>query len=108
MHTIDAVNEALAHLERLMRASMKAHEGLTELRKELSNEKLESPQRDLGVLTDRQREVFDLIAQDIPVAEIARRLKLSIRTVEAHRNTIRERLKFETSLELSAFAKNPA
>lgn len=46
----------------------------------------------LDVLTSRQREVLRLIAEGIHTKEIAHRLRLSPKTVEAHRAQIMERL----------------
>ena len=43
-------------------------------------------------LTDRQREVFDLLMLGLQTKEVARRLELSHRTVEVHRANILERL----------------
>ncbi|MBM3359028.1 MAG: response regulator transcription factor [Betaproteobacteria bacterium] len=46
----------------------------------------------LAVLTARQREVLQLIAEGSSTKEIARRLKLSVKTVESHRQQLMERL----------------
>lgn len=46
----------------------------------------------LDVLTARQREVLRLIAEGVHTKEIAHRLRLSPKTVEAHRAQIMERL----------------
>ncbi len=43
-------------------------------------------------LTPRQREVLQLIAEGHPTKEIARRLHLSVKTVETHRAQIMQRL----------------
>ncbi len=45
-----------------------------------------------GQLTDRQREVFDLLVQGLQTKAIASRLGISPRTVEVHRAGILERL----------------
>jgi DNA-binding NarL/FixJ family response regulator len=46
----------------------------------------------LAVLTARQREVLQLIAEGSSTKEIARRLKLSVKTVESHRQQLMQRL----------------
>lgn len=46
----------------------------------------------LALLTARQREILQLIAEGNSTREIARRLALSVKTVEAHRAQIMERL----------------
>ena len=53
-----------------------------------------------GLLTPRQREVFDLILKGLQTKHIADRLALSPRTVEVHRAKILERLHATTSAEL--------
>lgn len=61
---------------------------------------------DLTVLTNRQREIFDMLGEDTSVGSIASQLRLSKRTVEAHRDMIRKKLKFSTTAQLQEFAKN--
>jgi DNA-binding NarL/FixJ family response regulator len=43
-------------------------------------------------LTERQREVLRMIAEGLPTKSIARRLDISVKTVEAHRGQLMERL----------------
>lgn len=58
----------------------------------------------LDRLTDREMEVFRLIGSGKPVREIAENLFLSVKTVEAHREHIKEKLGFKTSAELLRYA----
>jgi DNA-binding NarL/FixJ family response regulator len=44
------------------------------------------------LLTSRQREVLQLLAEGNNTKEIARRLSISAKTVEAHRSQVMERL----------------
>ena len=55
-------------------------------------------------LTDREFEVFELIARGGDTHEIARRLRVSVKTVEAHRAQIKEKLGLKTATELVRFA----
>jgi DNA-binding NarL/FixJ family response regulator len=55
-------------------------------------------------LTDRELEVFTLIGQAKETKEIARRLHMSTKTVEAHRGTIKRKLKLKTGPELTRHA----
>ncbi|HWB52896.1 MAG TPA: response regulator transcription factor [Tepidisphaeraceae bacterium] len=55
-------------------------------------------------LTDRELEVFRMIGAGKSVKEIADSLFLSVKTVEAHREHIKEKLNFRTSAELLRFA----
>jgi DNA-binding NarL/FixJ family response regulator len=55
-------------------------------------------------LTDRELEVFRLIGGGQTVRQIADKLCLSVKTVEAHREHIKEKLSLKTSAELLRFA----
>jgi DNA-binding NarL/FixJ family response regulator len=55
-------------------------------------------------LTDRELEIFRLIGAGLTVREIAERLFLSGKTVEAHRENIKQKLGIRTSNELLRFA----
>jgi DNA-binding NarL/FixJ family response regulator len=55
-------------------------------------------------LTDREMEVFTLIGQAKETKEIARRLGMSCKTVEAHRGAIKRKLRLETGPELTRHA----
>lgn len=56
-------------------------------------------------LTDREIQVLRLLADGHTNAEIAARLYLSLRTVEAHRGQLRTKLGLESRAELSAYAR---
>lgn len=56
-------------------------------------------------LSHRERKVLSLIAIGFTNAQIAKRLYLSLRTVEAHRAAIRSKLGLSTRAELTAFAQ---
>jgi DNA-binding NarL/FixJ family response regulator len=58
----------------------------------------------LDQLSDRELEVFQLIAQGLPVREIAKRLHRSIKTVETHREHLKAKLGISTSGELLRYA----
>ena len=55
-------------------------------------------------LTDRELEVFTLIGQARETKEIARRLNMSGKTVEAHRAAIKRKLRLKTGPELTRHA----
>lgn len=55
-------------------------------------------------LTDRELEVFRMIGSGLTVKEIAQKLILSVKTVEAHREHIKEKLNLKSSAELLRFA----
>ncbi len=55
-------------------------------------------------LSDREREVFQSIAQGLSMREIAANLFISIKTVEAHREHVKRKLRLATSRELLRYA----
>src|SRR6266478_6307228 len=55
-------------------------------------------------LSDREFEVFELIGEGLSAREIARRLHLSPKTVDAHRANIKEKLNIKVSSELISYA----
>ena len=59
---------------------------------------------DLALLTDREREVLQLIAEGKTNKEIAIVLSVSINTVETHRKHIMEKLDLHNTAEIVRFA----
>jgi DNA-binding NarL/FixJ family response regulator len=55
-------------------------------------------------LSDREFEVFELIGLGLSAGQIARRLSLSPKTVDAHRAKIKEKLHIKSASELISFA----
>jgi len=55
-------------------------------------------------LTDRELEVLQLLGEGNEVREIAEKLHLSAKTVEAHRAHIKEKLDFKNAREVARFA----
>jgi DNA-binding NarL/FixJ family response regulator len=52
-------------------------------------------------LTDRELEVFQLIGQGLKTHEIGERLHLSVKTIETHREHIKEKLNIPNASELA-------
>jgi DNA-binding NarL/FixJ family response regulator len=52
-------------------------------------------------LSDREMQVFEMIGQGITTKQIARKLELSPKTVEAHREKIKTKLNLKNAAELS-------
>lgn len=59
---------------------------------------------ELGLLTDRERDVFTMLALGYTNQEIARRLFISVRTVNSHRAHVMRKLRLETRAELVLLA----
>jgi DNA-binding NarL/FixJ family response regulator len=59
-----------------------------------------------GTLTPRQREVLQLVAEGKSMKQIADILRISVRTVEFHKNSIVQELGLRTTAELTRYALN--
>lgn len=57
-----------------------------------------------GVLTPRQREVAQLLAEGFSTKQIAHRLSLSAKTVATHRDQVLERLRLRSIADLTRYA----
>ena len=55
-------------------------------------------------LTDREIEIFEMIGQGLTSRQIARHLELSPKTVETHREHIKEKLELKNATELTKHA----
>lgn len=55
-------------------------------------------------LTSRQREVLQLIAEGEPTRDIAKKLKLSVKTIETHRAHLMQRLQVDSVAKLVRYA----
>lgn len=60
-------------------------------------ENTESP---IDALTDRELQVFQLIGHGMPTREIAEKLHISTKTVDSHREHIKDKLKLDSATEL--------
>jgi DNA-binding NarL/FixJ family response regulator len=58
----------------------------------------------VSALTDRELEVFKLIGAGISTREISQQLQLSMKTVDAHRRHMREKLNLRSTSELIRYA----
>jgi DNA-binding NarL/FixJ family response regulator len=58
----------------------------------------------LDALTDRELEIFQLLGQGKSAKEIARTLHISVKTVEAHREHIKQKLNMKSSSDLLRYA----
>jgi len=60
--------------------------------------------RSISILTDREREILQLIAEGLNNKEVAQRLKLALKTVMVHRNNIMRKLEIHNQAQLIRFA----
>ena len=57
-----------------------------------------------SVLTSREREVLQLVAEGMAMKEIGQRLDVSVKTIETHRQRIMEKLSLHSVAELTKYA----
>lgn len=57
-----------------------------------------------SVLTSREREILQLIAEGLTAAEIANKVFLSVKTVETHRRNIMQKLNMRSPVDLTKYA----
>lgn len=60
----------------------------------------QSPRDNASLLSDRELEIFELIGRAQSTRQIARRLRVSVSTVETHRSHIKEKLGLSNATEL--------
>ena len=98
--------------EELLTAIRTVHDGDTyvhpkmtsALTKQLFADESESTDSPFTLLTNRELEVFQLLAKGYTNKEISEQLYLSVKTIEAHRAKINTKLGFKTRADLVSFA----
>ena len=101
----EATKKVVDAIRRILRGEIYVSEKLSSaLVQRVAGSKPTSGGSPVDVLTDRELEVFQLLGQGLAVREVAERLFVSAKTVEAHREHIKQKLNFKTSSELLRFA----
>jgi DNA-binding NarL/FixJ family response regulator len=101
----EASKKIVDAIRRILRGEIYVSEKLgAALLQKVAGVKSEGGGSPIDLLTDRELEVFQLLGQGLAVREVADRLFISVKTVEAHREHIKQKLKFKTSSELLRFA----
>jgi len=98
-------SSARAELEKAIRAVANGQNYLaSQLSQQAVLKYLKDPRAILSELTARQREVLKMIAEGHATKEIAKRLNISVKTVETHRAQIMERLDIHDVVGLVRYA----
>ena len=84
-----------ALVDRIEQALAQSGERLAELRER------SSLQERLRELTDRERDVMDLVVAGLPNKLIADQLDISVRTVEVHRSRVFDKMQVKSAVELA-------
>ena len=72
----------------------------------LGAERHDAPDPELDQLTAREREVLRLIARGLPYKQVARRLAISVKIVEAHVSAVLRKLQLSSRYELTRWASD--
>jgi DNA-binding NarL/FixJ family response regulator len=74
------------------------------LQRSVGREQHQATRSPLDALADRELEVFRLIGEGVKTADIADRLRLSVKTIETYRNRIRAKLQMSDGTALAHYA----
>jgi DNA-binding NarL/FixJ family response regulator len=101
----EAMDTVRAGSHRVLKGEMFVSERMTSrmLERMVKLRTPEGPSR-LETLSEREFDVFRMIAQGIGPTQIAQQLGLSVKTVETHREHIKEKLGLSNGAELTRFA----
>jgi DNA-binding NarL/FixJ family response regulator len=97
--------ESGARLLEAIRHVLKGQTYVSDLMKEALLQKMTGSSAEVGqtpeeLLSDREFEIFQLIGQGFGSRQIADQLSISIKTIESHREHIREKMHLESNFEL--------
>jgi DNA-binding NarL/FixJ family response regulator len=100
--TEDETAEVLHALERIVAGELYASgtvaRGLLQM---LASGMVETPRDDCGQLSDRELQVFRLIGSGFGTSRVATELQLSVKTIETHRQRIKQKLGLTNGTELT-------
>lgn len=96
-----AINTVMQGKIYLSQAEQKRHDELA-LNKNSNNNS--EPIDLVSTLSDRQLQIFTLLGKGLGTVEIAEKLKLSIKTIDTHKENMKEKLNCESAAELRKMA----
>jgi DNA-binding NarL/FixJ family response regulator len=98
----DGVADVLRAIEEICAGHFYASSKLTDwLLKNLVDGRIASVNSELKGLSDRELQVFSLIGRGFGASRLARKLHLSVKTIETHQSHIKEKLGLRSAAELS-------
>jgi DNA-binding NarL/FixJ family response regulator len=100
----EAMDKLLVAIRRVMAGDMYVSEQLATRLVTKLIKPAEAPPSPTEVLSERELEVFKLMADGVGPSEIAKRLNVSVKTVQTHRERIKDKLGLKTAVELTRFA----
>jgi DNA-binding NarL/FixJ family response regulator len=98
-----ATDKIIEGIRRVLEGKVYLSDSMVEtlLHRTVGEKRNELRRSSLGALANRELEVFRLIGQGVKTADIAKRLHLSIKTIETYRDRIREKLGLGDGTELA-------
>ncbi len=96
-----AINTVMQGKIYLSEAEQKRHD---ELALNKNTKKNSEPVDLVSTLSDRQLQIFTLLGKGLGTVEIAEKLKLSIKTIDTHKENMKEKLNCESATELRKMA----
>jgi DNA-binding NarL/FixJ family response regulator len=101
----EAMDKVLTTIRRVLAGELYVSEGMAaRLVNKLINPSRKHAPAGVQSLSEREFQVFRLIADGVGPSEIAQRLSLSVKTVETHREHIKEKLGLRSGPELTRFS----
>ncbi|HEY3304620.1 MAG TPA: response regulator transcription factor [Candidatus Binatia bacterium] len=101
----EATKNLLNAVRQLLGGGMYLSENVTaKLLSRMAKTKPGAKRSALEGLSDRELQVFHLIGQGVGTRKIAETLRLSVKTIESHRENIKRKLKLEDAAELVQYA----
>ena len=96
--------EAESNVSTAINTVMQGNIYLSENEQKRQNQNKNEPSDIVSTLSDRQLQIFTLIGKGLGTAEIAEKLKLSIKTIDTHKENMKNKLHCESSAELRKMA----
>ncbi len=97
----EAIEKMMDAIRKVLRGELYISEKVSEhIVKKFIDGKHEPAKSPIEILSDRELEVFNLIGQGYKTKQIAEAMHVSVKTVEAYRSKIKEKLSLKNSTEL--------
>lgn len=101
----DLTDNIIKAIRKIMDGNLYLSENITSrLLNVLVNQDYEEDNQDIKKLSDREFQIFQIIAKGHKTGDIAKDLNISVKTVEAHKLRIRHKLDLKNSSELVKYA----
>lgn len=101
----DLTDNIIKAIRKIMEGNLYLSDNITsKLLKELVNDEKKEDNQDIKKLSDREFQIFQLIAKGYKTGDIGKEINISVKTVEAHKLRIRHKLDLKNSPELIKYA----